>query len=53
MYVPGVFIGLINDWEALEKWKDINYLLYHIGKEMVEGIHYNSEYPFRNFIGGD
>ena len=39
-YLPGEYKGLVSDWEAIKKWKDVNYLVEKIGEYYVEGIHY-------------
>jgi len=51
-YVPGVYKKLVSNWPALESWKNMDYWLEKIGTEYVDGIHYLSDPPFRQFAGG-
>ena len=39
-YIPGHYIGLVDQWDSVEKWGKIEYLRQKIGEEQVEGIHY-------------
>ena len=52
LFLPGEYKGLINEWPAITKWKDTDYLTEKIGNHFVEGIHYQGFKPFRNFAGG-
>ena len=51
-YVPGHYKQLVKDWPAISKWGDLDYLKFIIGDEIVDGIHYSTGFPFRNFAGG-
>lgn len=52
LYLPGEYKGLISEWGAISKWKDINYLVDKIGHYYVEGVHYQGFKPYRNYAGG-
>jgi len=51
-YKPAHYKGLVSDWPALNKWDDPNYISFLLGNELVDGIHYKTGHPFRNFAGG-
>ena len=53
MYLPSEYKQLVASWSAIEKWKNIDYLLDKIGNQYVEGVHYHGFKPFRNFAGGN
>ena len=53
MYLPSEYKQLVVSWPAIEKWKNIEYLLDKIGNQYVEGVHYHGFKPFRNFAGGN
>lgn len=52
-YLPAHYEGLVDDWDSVEKWGEIEYLREKIGDEQVQGVHYQSERPFRNFAGSN
>ena len=52
-YLPAHYEGLVDDWDSVEKWGEIEYLREKIGDEQVYGIHYQGERPFRNFAGSN
>ena len=48
--MPSLFIQLVSDWPAIEKWKNPNYLMNQIQNNYIEVHNYLSEDPFRNFV---